>query len=356
MVRTRHTVASHGNADPALDTRERLLLRVLIERFIRDGEPVGSKSLVSESGLCVSSATVRNTLARLEERGYLSSPHHSAGRVPTARGYRFFVDHLLHPTLPTAEINQLWRQVDRSLSAPEMVESTSRLLADLTGMAGVVTLPRLNHVNLRRIEFLPLSDRRVLVILVLHEREVQQRVIRVERDYSAMTLQQAANYLNLHFAGGSLQHIRDQLLLTMAQDRAAMDQLMETVLEVASKTFAEPEEASADCLVLGEANLLSSEHLVTLDRARELFETLRHKQEILHLLDRSLHTEGVRLLIGAESGLHSLQGCSVVTAPYCHQGRQVGVLGLIGPLRMAYQQVIPMVSAAAQLLSTSLNR
>jgi len=188
-----------------------------------------------------------------------------------------------HPTLPTAEINQLWRQVDRSLSAPEMVESTSRLLADLTGMAGVVTLPRLNHVNLRRIEFLPLSDRRVLVILVLHEREVQQRVIRVERDYSAMTLQQAANYLNLHFAGGSLQHIRDQLLLTMAQDRAAMDQLMETVLEVASKTFAEPEEASADCLVLGEANLLSSEHLVTLDRARELFETLRHKQEILHL-------------------------------------------------------------------------
>lgn len=356
MARIHYSTESDHNGEHPLGMRERLLLRVLIERFIRDGEPVGSKNLAKESGLRVSSATVRNILARLEELGYLNSPHSSAGRMPTARGYRFFVDHLmLQPTLPSAEITQLWSQVDRSLSAQAMVESTSRLLANLTNLAGVVTLPRFNHVNLRRIEFLPLSDRRVLVILVLHEREVQQRVIQVKREYSAAELQQAANYLNLHFAGGSLHHIRNQLLMTMAHDRAAMDQLMETVLEVASKTFTDADEES-DCLVMGEANLLSSEHLISLERARELFDAFHHKQDILHLLDRSLHAEGVRLFIGAESGLHSLQGCSVITAPYRHQGEQAGVLGIIGPLRMAYQQVIPIVSAAAQLLSASLNR
>lgn len=343
-------------SDLPLNQRTQHLLKALVERYIRDGQPVGSLTLARDAGLDLSAATVRNVMADLEELGYLCSPHTSAGRVPTVRGYRLFIDALLHvQPLAAPEVENLRRRIDQpAQSNTELAHSVSDLLSGLTRLAGVVMLPRHNVVTLRHVEFLPLSEQRVLVILVLNSEEVQNRIIQTARPYSAVELQQAAHYLNSQFVGQDLQQVREALLHDLRHTRDHLDQLMETVIAVAEQTFSSPPE-SEDYVVAGHTHLMQCADLSDMDKLRQLFEAFNHKRDLLHLFDQCLHAEGVQIFVGEESGFDVLQGCSVVTAPYGVEGQMLGVLGVIGPTRMAYERVIPLVEVTARLLASVLN-
>lgn len=343
------------NAAGALNERAQHLLKILVERHILDGQPVGSRTLSRDSGLDLSPATIRNVMADLEEIGFLRSPHTSAGRVPTARGYRFFVDSLLQvKPLDELEIRDLRRSVEAAQNTTELVQSVSTLLSGVTRLAGVVMLPRHNVQMLRHVEFLPLSRHRVLVILVLNEQEVHNRIIDIEREFTAAELQQASNLLNERFAGRDLLQIRQDLLSDLQATRDSMNALMETALAMAGKAF-ETDDEEEDYVLEGQTNLMSFAELADLDKLRQLFEAFSEKREILHLLDRCIDARGVQIFIGEESGYRVLDECSVVTAPYTVEGRVLGVLGVIGPTRMAYERVIPIVDVTARLLSSALN-
>ena len=340
----------------ALSERAQVVLKTLIDRFIRDGEPVGSRTVARESGLDLSPASIRNALLDLEEQGFLQSPHTSAGRVPTVRGYRVFVDSLL--TVQPLELAQL-QLLERELSGSESVtrqqvlDTASRLLSGITHMAGVVTLPRREQLGLRHIEFLPLSDQRVLAVLVFEGQEVQNRILQVERSFSAAELQQASNYLNSLFTGKGVQQVRESLVEEMRRTRADMDTLMRTAVELASAVLDTPEEA--DYVIAGQSNLMDFKELSDIEKLRALFDAFTTKREMLHLLDQALEAQSAQIFIGEESGYHVLDNCSVVSAPYQVNGQVVGVLAVIGPTRMAYQRVIPIVDITARLLGTALN-
>ncbi|WJW76455.1 heat-inducible transcriptional repressor HrcA [Thiohalobacter sp. IOR34] len=340
-----------------ISERAQRLLRVLIEQYVREGEPVGSRTLARASGLDLSPATVRNVMADLEELGFVCSPHTSAGRVPTAQGYRLFVDSLLKVeplTAPTVE--QLRRQLDIDAEPGELVESVSNLLSSITRMAGVVTLPRQEHAALRRIDFLPLSQRRVLVILIMNEREVQNRIIQTERDYSPAELEAAAAFLNEQFAGKDLAAVRSSLIDEMQRARDGMNQIMNAAVSMAEQVFIEDRNAEGEeVVVAGQTNLMDFRELGDVEKLRQLFEAFNQKRELLHLLDQCLCADGVQIFIGEESGYQVLDECSVVTAPYKVEGEVLGVLGVIGPTRMAYERVIPIVDATARLLGAALN-
>lgn len=335
-----------------LNEKSRVLLKALVEQYIAGGQPIASKTLADSASVNVSPATVRNIMSDLEDMGYVSSPHTSAGRVPTALGYRFFVDTLIKvDPMDTYDLVNLNRTLDPDLSSKELVESASGLLSEFTRMAGLVTIPRRDQITLRHVEFLSLEGTRVLVILVLDDHEVQNRVIYTKESYSEIQLREAANYINQHFAGESLGRIRDRLVQSMQIDRDSMNSLMQTMLEVADKAFGQEE--INDFVVRGQENLLESTE--ALEDIRQLFEAISMKGEILHLLDRCMDSEGVQLFIGNESGYEVLDECSVVTSPYAVDGELVGVLGVIGPTRMAYERVIPIVDATARLLSAALD-
>lgn len=338
-----------------LNERAQHLLKALVERHISDGLPVGSRTLSRDCALDLSPATIRNVMSDLEELGFVRSPHTSAGRVPTARGYRFFVDSLLQvKTLDAAEIQEIKQAVVTAHNTTELVQSVSVLLSGVTRLAGVVMLPRYNVQMLRHIEFLPLSRRRVLVILVLNEHEVHNRIIDVEREFSAADLQQAANLLNERFAGRDLLQIRKTLLNELQLTRESMNALMETALAMADKVF-DAQQDEEDYVLQGQTNLMSFAELADMDKLRQLFEAFSEKREILHLLDRCIDARGVQIFIGEESGYQPLDECSVVTAPYAVEGKILGVLGVIGPTRMAYERIIPIVDVTARLLSSALN-
>jgi len=341
---------------PALTERAQHLLKVLVERHIRDGQPVGSRTLARDAGLDLSSATVRNVMADLEELGYLRAPHISAGRVPTARGYRFFIDALLSlRPLDEQAVETLRRRIDQPVqNSAELARSVSDLLSGVTHLAGVVMLPRRKAITLRHVEFLPLSENRVLVILVLNSQEVQNRIIQTRRPYNATELQQAAHYLNAQFAGKNIRQVRESLLCDLRETRDSLDRLMQTVVEMAEQTF-ETEAADEDYVVAGQTHLMQCADLSDLDKLRQLFDTFNHKRDLLHLFDQCLHADGVQIFIGEESGFAALKGCSVVTAPYTVEGQVLGVLGVIGPTRMAYGRVIPVVDVTARLLAAALN-
>ncbi|HSG87944.1 MAG TPA: heat-inducible transcriptional repressor HrcA [Pseudomonadales bacterium] len=342
--------------DDALGDRASLLLKLLVERYIDSGVPVASKQLALESDLNISSATVRNVMADLEAHGLVTSPHTSAGKVPTPAGLRLFVDSLIQVRpLDEAALTRLREELSPELTSKELVATASSLLSGITRMAGLVTLPRPEIVTLRQVEFLPLSGNRVLVILVVNEKEVQNRIIRVHREFSVSELQQAANFINRHFAGTSLRSVRTDLLASMEADRARMDALMAEMLEVAATAFGSDTEAEGDYVVAGEGNLLNFVTGGDMDMVRELFDAFGRKRDILHLMDRCLDAEGVHLFIGEESGYRPFGDYSVVTAPYRIDGQLAGVLGVIGPTRMAYQQVIPVVDATARLLGAALH-
>ena len=341
-----------------LSDRAQQLLRALIERFIREGEPVGSRTLAREAGMDLSPATVRNVMADLEEMGLVASPHTSAGRVPTVQGYRFFVNTLLTiRPLDDPQVQQLRERLGLpgDMERKDLVEAASGLVSRLTNLAGVVTLPRRRHAALRRVDFLPLSNDRVLVILVIGDAEVQNRIIHTGRIYSPSQLESAANYLNRHFGGKALTAIRRTLFEEMRQARQDMDAMMAATLEVAEKVFSGSEETQEDFVLAGETNLMDVRELCDVDKLRELFEVFNQKREILHLLDQCINARGVQIFIGEESGFHVLDECSIVTAPYSVDGTVLGAVGVIGPTRMAYDRVIPIVDTTARLLGAALN-
>jgi len=339
-----------------ISDRARTLLKVLVQRHIRDGQPVGSRTLQEEAGLPVSAATIRNVMSDLEERGYLHSPHISAGRVPTPLGYRFFVDSLLEvQALDDASVDILRSALNPDKSSTDLVQTASSLLSAITSQAGIVTVPRQDAQQLRQVEFLPLSDRRVLVILVVNEREVQNRIIHTARDFSDEELRAAAALVNQRFGGQPLDRVKAQILGEMREARSRIDDYLTATLDLASQAL-DPEERDEDCLVAGEAHLLDSASAEDVDKLRELFEVFERKKDLLHLLERCTRADGVQIFIGEEAGYEVFGDFSVITAPYGDGRRPLGVLGVIGPTRMAYDRVIPIVDVTSRMLSSALAR
>jgi heat-inducible transcriptional repressor len=344
----------------SLNERAQHLLRVLVQSYIRDGQPVGSRALSRDSGLSLSSATVRNIMADLEELGFVSSPHTSAGRIPTDRGYRFFVDALMRADLPATESEEL-RALREHLEATregpkELVAAASRLLSRITHLAGVVTLPLAPAASLTQIEFVALTENRVLVILVFNDREVQNRIIQLERRYGPDELRRAANYLNEHCRSRSLNQMHSELLRQLKDTHASINQVMLDAIAIAQQVSGNSESREGiEYVIAGETNLMGLGELSSVDKLKRLFEAFTEKRDILHLLDQSLRAEGVQIFIGHESGYQILDDCSVVTAPYSTGDGVAGVLGVIGPTRMAYERVIPIVDITAKLLGTALN-
>jgi len=336
--------------------RARHLLRVLIQRYIAEGQPVGSRTLSRDSGLELSPATIRNVMSDLEEMGLVAAPHTSAGRVPTPKGYRFFVDTLVRYRQPGNEdIDVLRSQIERTASdAGALVVSVSNLLSEFTHLAGVVTVPRGQHATLRQIEFLPLSENRILAILVINDRNVQNRILHTDRDYSASELQQAANFINEHYAGTEMLKIRDRILQDLEVTRDSMNQAMHDIIAVAHSAMEGPGSDDGEFILAGETRLMDFAELSDVDKLRRLFEAFSRKQMMLDLLDRSINANGVQVFIGEESGYRILDDCSVVTAPYKLDDDTVGVLGVIGPTRMAYDRVVPIVDITARLLRSAL--
>jgi heat-inducible transcriptional repressor len=348
------------NPDDALNDREQLLLRVLVGSYIRDGEPVGSRALSRESGLSLSSATIRNIVSDLEQLGFVSSPHTSAGRVPTDKGYRFFVDSLLKSRTPI-ENDPVFADLKRQLDANRddskaLVAAASQLLSSVTRLAGVVTLPRAQQASITQIEFVGLSDNRALVILVFNDREVQNRIIQLERYHTSDELRRAANLLTERCRGKTLSQVRADILREMQETRESMNALMKDAISVAERVFTGEEAKRMEYVIAGETNLMGAGELSSVDKLRRLFEAFNEKRDILNLLDHSLRADGVQIFIGQESGYRILDDCSVVTAPYSADNEVVGVIGVIGPTRMAYERVIPIVDVTAKILGAALGR
>ncbi len=337
-----------------LDARTAELLKLLVERYISDGQPVGSRTLSRAPGLALSSATIRNIMADLDEMGLVSSPHTSAGRIPTVRGYRYFVDSLLAPEpLSENEREQILAELLPRGGPGDLVHAASGLLSSLSHMAGVVTVPRRNLAVLRRIEFLPLSDRRVLAILVVNQHEVQNRIIHTGRDYGADELERFANAINQNFTGHDLARLRQALLEDVANTKQRADSTLMQAVAMAEQALATGD-TRQDYVLAGGANLLAFQEMSDVPRLRGLFDALDGKRELLQLFDHCLGAEGLQIFIGGESGYRVLDECSVVTAPYTVNGKVAGMLGVIGPTRMAYSRIIPLVSETAKVLSKGL--
>jgi len=329
----------------------------MIAQYIRDGAPVGSRTLAKHAGLDVSPATIRNVMADLEEIGLVATPHTSAGRVPTAQGYRLFVDSLLQVTPPDqTELDQMRDRLPAGQGTQQLLSSASEMLSAMTHFVGLVTVPGREQFAFRHIDFVPLDGKRVLVILVFTDNEVQNRIIEAPRGYTPGELEQAANYLNTHFAGRQLRDIRAQLLRELREARSAMESALSVAVELSEGAFGDQRGMPESMLVSGQTRLMGVQDLSDIDRLRELFEAFARKRELVQLLQRCIHAKGVRLFIGEESGMAPLDRCSVVTAPYSADGQVLGVLGVIGPTRMDYDRVIPLVQATAQALGAAIAR
>ena len=337
-----------------LNERAQILLKTLVERYIHEGHPVGSRTLSKFSGLDLSPATIRNVMADLEEMGLVTSPHTSAGRIPTPQGYRLFVDTLLVvKTLDKVELNHLENQLHPD-NPSRLINVASQLLSELTRFAGVVITPKRKGAVFRYIEFMALSEKRILLIIVTPEGDVQNRIIFTDKTYSQSDLIEAGNFINQHYAGCTLNEIRGRLDTELKQLRSEMISLMSAAIEAGGDAVKESSEAM---VLAGERNLLQvddlSDNLISLKKLFELFE---RKTKLLQLLELSRQAHGVKIFIGGESDVASLEEFSVVTAPYEIEGEIVGTVGVIGPRRMAYERIIPIVDITAKLLSNSLSQ
>ncbi|HEY3328267.1 MAG TPA: heat-inducible transcriptional repressor HrcA [Novimethylophilus sp.] len=335
-----------------LDQRAQILLKTLVEHYIGDGQPVGSRTLAQCSGLELSPASIRNMMADLEGMGFIASPHTSAGRIPTPRGYRLFVDTLLTVRpLESAEIQRLEHKL-QSPDPQELIDSTAKLLSELTRFAGVVMIPKRRGVAFRQLEFVPLSDKRILLIIVAADGNVQNRIITTGRAFTSVELTQATNFFNQHFSGQTFDEVRQKLQAELKRMQSDMTRLMTAALETSDKA-----KSDDDGLVLaGESKLFNVADLSSnVASLRKLFEAFENRASLLQLLDNSQRAEGVQIFIGGESGYSPLDECSMVTAPYEVNGEVVGTLGVIGPTRMAYERVIPIVDITAKLLSNALS-
>lgn len=331
-----------------MDDRARALLKTLIERYIADGQPVGSRALSQLFDL--SPATIRNVMSDLEDLGLIQSPHTSAGRIPTPRGYRMFVDSLLAVQSYQLQPEQLSERLPASEPA-RALNAAAALLSNLTQFAGVVLTPKRAHI-FRQIEFIRLSEKRVLLIIVTPDGDVQNRILFVQRDYSESELIEAGNFFNMHFAGKSFDTVRRTLSVELGQLREEISGLMQAAVD-----------ASTEAVDDGDAMLISGEHKLLdvmdiasdMDRLRKMFSMFEKKTDLLQLLDVSCRAQGVQIYIGGDSRLMPLEDVSVITAPYGVDGKVVGTLGVIGPSRMAYERVIPIVDITARLLSNALS-
>lgn len=340
-----------------LNERAKHLLKVLIEGYISDGQPIGSTLLAKRSGLDLSPATIRNVMASLEEAGYIHAPHTSAGRIPTSQGYRLFVDTLLNVTpLEEQECHTLEIELENR-SSGDLIHSASNMLSGLTQLTGIVMAPQMEARAIRKIEFLKLSKSQVLAVLVMSNNDIENRMIHMDREISSSELQQSSNYLNEILIGKDLQQARGALLKEMKQVRADMNAMMLSAIDLGEQAVSGmSNEQHEDYVVAGRTNLMDYDDLSDVNKLRQLFNAFNQKRDILGLLDRCMNADGVQIFIGRESGHEVFGDCSVVTAPYQVDESHIGVLGVIGPKRMHYDRVIPVVDITAKLLTAALNK
>ena len=338
--------------------REQQVLKMLVDQYISQGQPVGSRTLSKLPGVDISAASVRNVMGDLEQMGLLKSPHTSAGRVPTSRAYRIFVDTLIEIQPPDSQtVLELREALDPALGKQSLIQVASQHLSGVTTMAGMVTVPKGGEPAVRQIEFVPLSEQRVLAILISDDAEVENRIIKVARDYSKSELEEIANFLNREMLGRPLAEMRDIIRAELEKARSDMNQRMQSMIEFAGQIFSDvpSSDIKEDMIVAGETNLMAHADLSNLEKLKSIFDAFQQKSEIFHILERCVSAEGVEIFIGRESGYDILDDCSLVTAPYGVDGNVVGVLGVIGPKRMAYDRVIPVVDLTSKLLSAALN-
>ena len=341
----------------SLNTRQELLLKALVESFISDGQPVGSSKLSKTSDLGVSSATIRNVFVDLEDLGYIYSPHKSAGRVPTELAYRMFVDKMIKVQPVNNDlIKKLKPNLSQNIERKNIVKNTNDILSNITGLTGLISLPTQKNMQLKQIDFLNLSDNKILAILINKNNDVENKIINLEKNYSASELQEAANHLNKIISGQSVHRIRKILLNELDDMRKDMNSIMSSAITFGKKLFLDNDDTNKDddLLVSGQTRLMNCKELSDIEKLKTLFEAFNEKNNILHLLDKSIASDGVKIFIGAESGYNVLDDCSVVSAPYKFDNDVVGVLGVIGPKRMAYDRVIPIVDITAKLLTDAL--
>ena len=340
-----------------LNTRQELLLKALVESFISDGQPVGSTKLSKVSDIDISSATIRNVFVDLEDLGYIYSPHKSAGRVPTELGYRMFVDKMIKVQPVNSQlIKKLKLNLTQGIERKNIVKNTNEILSNITGLTGIISLPTHQNTELKQIDFLKLSDNKILAILINKNNNVENKVINLEKSYSSPELQEASNYLNTIISGQSIHHIRKILLNELDDMRKDMNSIMSSAITFGKKLFLDTneEQENDDLFVSGQTRLMNCKELYDIEKLKTLFEAFSEKNNILHLLDKSISSDGVKIFIGAESGYNVLDDCSVISAPYEFDDDVVGVLGVIGPKRMAYDRVIPIVDITAKLLTEAL--
>jgi len=343
---------------PNLTERARHLLHVLVSSYIQEGQPMGSRTLAKQSGLNLSAATIRNVMADLEERGLIHAPHTSAGRVPTSLGYRFFVNHMVMTKhLDEQAIHQIKAHFSRELDARALIQMASRLLSSMTQLAGIVSIPKRETQAIKQIDFVRLGETRILVVLVMQHDEVQNRIILMERPFSADELQQASQILNELLVGKDLRQARDLLLAAIEKDRQAMNDMMLSAMRLGEQAVTSSQTIQEEvCLIEGESNLMAYDDLSDIARLRQLFVAFNQKRDVLSLLDKCTEADGVKIFIGRESGYAAFDQCSVITAPYGIDEQAIGVIGVIGPKRMRYDQVIPTVDITAKLLSAALKK
>jgi heat-inducible transcriptional repressor len=330
-----------------MDDRSRLLLKALVERYISEGQPVGSRTLSKASGLELSPATIRNVMADLEDLGLIVSPHTSSGRIPTAKGYRLFVD-----TMLSVQPDALHAPHLAPDQPQKVIANAANMLSDLSQFVGVVLAPRRSMV-FRHLEFLRLSDKRLLVIIVTPEGDVQNRVIFPEADYTQTQLQETANYLNTHFSGMALDEVREKLGSEVERLRGEIASLMKAAVQVSAEVMIQEQD---EVVISGEKNLLSvSDFSSDMGQLRRAFELFEQKAQLMRLLDISVRAPGVRIFIGGESQVVPFEELSVVSAPYQVNGEVVGTLGVIGPTRMPYDRMIQIVDITSKLVSNALS-
>ncbi len=334
--------------------RARRILSAIVDKYIQEGIPIGSKSLSLADEIGLSPASIRHVMSDLEELGFIASPYTSSGRVPTSKGYRFFIDSLLK--LQPVEANELEtikkRVNTQEINSRELAVSVSNTLSAITKLAGIVTIPKQQVTRLKEIDFIQLSEKRILAIIVMNETEVENRILQMKRDYSKDELKHASNYLNSNYKGRSLSYIKKHLINQLIQTKESVNSLMSDLIDIADKVLDFGE--SDEYIVAGQRRLMDFHELSDIKKLRQLFDAFKEKQQLLELLDKSMSTDGIQIFIGEESGYQMFDNCTLITSPYTTEEGAIGVLGVIGPTRIAYQKVIPIVDITAKLLGKSL--
>lgn len=334
--------------------RAKQILSAIINNYIEEGTPIGSKKLSTYNRFNLSPATIRNVMSDLEDLGFIASPHTSAGRIPTSKGYRFFIDRLLKlQPVDNNEIASIKDTVSQTKSSnKDLATNVSTILSAITQLAGIVTVPKTQKSTLKEIDFIPLSEQRVLAIVVINDSEVENKILQMKRNYSRDELQISANYLNHNYVGRSFEYIKNDLLTKLKETSALANSLMNNIINIADELLTN--QNKDEYVVTGKNQLLDFEELSDINRLKDLFDALNEQQQLLQLLDKSMSTSNIQIFIGQESGYRIFDNCTLITAPYTNDMGSVGVLGVIGPTRIAYQRVIPIVDVTAKLLSQSL--